>query len=305
MKRFVLLLIILATFLVTATACGGDDPVHLLAPEATPGDFGVAVLERDFRVRVDDRVRTQIYLPTTDTETLADGPFPVVLFLEGGAVTTDQYAWIATHIASQGYLVVMPEHFANLAIFSIGNGADVVEALDRASQRDGDPLFGRVDPTPAVVMGHSLGGVIAIKTWLDRRERFSQLVLLQSRPDTADTDRLAEATFEPGEVFAIGGSEDLRITPELIAEELARFSAPVPLAIIDGQNHFQLVDGSTPGQAARDGAATIDDATGRARLLALLDLILQSHREPGTVDITDPDTWPEGVIPFEAYQEGR
>lgn len=304
--KFSSLLVLIAVFLVGALSCGADEElIPLYTPEATSGDYGVAVLERTFRIRVDDTVHAQLYFPTDNTGAIVDGELPVVLFIEGGAVQTDQYAWLAAHIASQGYLVAAPSHFQNLAIFSIGNGADLLNAMDKASSREGDQLFQRVSSEPALAMGHSLGGVIATKTWLAQRERFSHLVLLQSRPDPADSDDLAEASFAPGEVFAIAGSEDLRITPETVAEELGLFSAPVPLAVVEGQNHFQLVDGSTPGQAALDGPARVDDAQGRARLLAMIDLLLENKANPGALDVTDPVNWPDGVLTFEEYQEGR
>lgn len=296
-------LILIAFLLVGALSCGADEePVYLLTPDATAGPHGVAVLERTFRVRVDDTVSTRLYFPTTSDGDLLAGPLPVALFIQGGAVSPDQYSWLSTHLASQGYLVAAPDHFANLAIFSIGNGPDLIDALDRAHLRSGDLLKGRVSPDPALVLGHSLGGVIAIKAWLDQPTRFNQLILLQSQPDPADTDRLASRSFDPGQVFAIGASRDERITPETIHADLNLFRDDVPLAIIDGLNHFQLVEGATPTQSALDGAASIDTATGRDRLLSLLDLVLTFHQDPASIDLFDSALWPDGVLTFDEYR---
>lgn len=274
-------------------ACGGSEPVDLVAPSEDA--FGVMLLERTFRVRADDAVDARLYIPTEVLGEAAPGPHPVVLFVQGGLVKPEQYGWIGEHLASQGYLVVMPEPLFDLAIFSIGNGADVVEAMDRASGRSGDFLEGLVDESPAVVMGHSLGGVIATKTWLDRRERFSLLVLLQSIPDPSDADRLEEAAFEPGEVFAVAGEVDGRITVEEIAEELGLFAGEVPLAVVEGMNHFQMIDGPTASQQESDWPAEVSREVSRGRVLALLDRVLAS-RHDDSLDMSSSAAWPEGVV---------
>lgn len=273
--------------------CGGPEPVDILEPD---GRFGVMVVERGFRVRLDQVVDAQIYLPTVEVGEVAPGPHRVVLFIQGGLVEPVQYGWLAEHLARRGYLVVMPEHVLDLAIFSIGHGAEVVEALDRASRRSGDFFEGLVDEAPAVVMGHSLGGVIAVKTWLDRPERFAHVVMLQSIPDSADAARLAERRFEPGEVFAVAGERDGRITVEEIQAELTLFADPVLLAVVEGLNHYQLLDSPTAGQQASDWPATVDREVGRGRLLALLDLFMEFVEDPDEDAVLVPSSWPDGVV---------
>ena len=288
-------LIVVAT--IWAAACSESEPIFLVEPSTDEvGDYGVAVVERDFRVRVDDTVSTLIYLPSDGSRSLADGPFEVVLLLHGGLVEAHEYAWLARHLTRRGFAVVAPEHAFDLAIFSTGNGPAVLDAVDRASNRSGDLLEGRISDTPAIATGHSLGGVVATKTWLRAPERVSHLLLLQSVPDEADAEDL-EDRRSAGRVFAIGGERDGRIPPDEIADELHLFDADVPLAVVEGQNHFQLVDGPEPSRFEADNEASVEESVGRRRLLETVDVFIDDYRGEDT-DFADPDHWPGGVVPY-------
>lgn len=287
---------------VAATGCADPEPTFLVEPSADDvGDYGVAVVERDLRVRVDDTVSTLVYLPTDGPRELADGPFELALLLHGGDVKAHQYAWLARHLARRGFVVAAPEHAFDLAIFSTGNGPAVIDAIDRASDRSGDLLEGRVSDEPAIATGHSLGGVVATKTWLRAPDRVSHLLLLQSIPDSADADDLNERS-SAGRVFAIAGERDGRIPPDEIADELRLFDTKIPLAVVEGQNHFQLVDGPEPSRFASDHPATIDESTGRRRLLETVDVFIDDYRGDDT-DFADPQHWPSGVEPHDGPPE--
>ena len=286
--------------------CVSHEPVEILQPapelsltDATRGPYGVALFERNFRVRVDQSVRTQIYLPTSFDAATQDEAHPLALLIQGGAVRPEQYGWLATHLASRGFVVLSPDHPLDLAIFATGNGADVIAAARDASAREGDILEGRIASGPGLTLGHSLGGVVASKIWLRRPDDLSHLFLLQSTPDPADAERLREARDPNHRVLAVAGQRDGRIGFTEIDESLADFANPVPLVIIEGANHFQMVEGPTAAQLESDLSATIPTPLARARALAALDLLVfdfleLSPRDPSPLDT--PQAWPEGLI---------
>lgn len=299
--RILTLVLMLAALL---SSCGPAEPVDLIAtaPELAldapeRGPYGVALLERDLRVRVDQHVRTLVYLPTgLNAEEEAH---PLALLIQGGAVSPEQYGWLAMHLASRGYVVLSPDHPLDFAIFATGNGADVIAAARDAAAREGDVLEGRLAPEPGLALGHSLGGVVASKVWLRRPGDLSHLFLLQSTPDPGDAELLQNPRDPADRVFAVAGARDGRISFTEIDESLADFSNPVPLAIVEGANHFQMIDSPTASQLESDLAATIPTPQARARVLAALDLLVFDHlglapRDPSPLD--DPERWPEGLI---------
>lgn len=76
----------------------------------------------------------------------------------------------------------------------------------------------------AVVVGHSMGSIVATRFALDAPERVAGLVLMGSRPSFGDLDELYE------EVEAIGDGVD----PEFIREfQLSTLNHPVPDAFLD------------------------------------------------------------------------
>lgn len=104
---------------------------------------------------------------------LTHGPYPLVVFAHGFAVTPRTYAELLSRWASAGYVVVAPAipllngdapGGASHADYGAPNIADfdfaVTEALRRAATA-GDPLAGLVDAAHVAVTGHSDGEVLA------------------------------------------------------------------------------------------------------------------------------------------------
>jgi len=101
------------------------------------------------------------------------GPYPLVVFAHGFAVTPPTFAALLTRWASAGYVVVAPAlpllngdapGGASHADFGSPNLTDlgfvISEALRRAAT-PGDPLVGLVDGRAVAVTGHSDGEVLA------------------------------------------------------------------------------------------------------------------------------------------------
>ena len=108
--------------------------------------------------------------PTADaTPDKAHGPYPLVLFAHGYAVTPDFYAPLLARWAAAGYVVAAP-------VFPILSGSDggashvdyektfgdasfvITQVLDLPK---GDPLGGLVDPDRIAAAGHSDGEVVS------------------------------------------------------------------------------------------------------------------------------------------------
>jgi dienelactone hydrolase len=103
----------------------------------------------------------------------ADGPYPLIVFAHGFAVTPKLYARLLRSWARAGYVVAAPVFPSSRAGAPGGpDQADVVNqpedvsfvisALLSRSRRPGDPLAGLIDPAQIAVAGHSDGGETAL-----------------------------------------------------------------------------------------------------------------------------------------------
>lgn len=291
----------IGTLVFFATACAEPDLEVLRVSEPSrdsDGPYGVGFVERDFRVRVDETVTTDIYLPLEPAERhAANRASPVVLSLHGGLVSPRQYRWLNMHIASRGYVVLAPHHALELAIFEQGNALDVLEAARHASRRRGDLLYERLAEGPGLAVGHSLGGVVAAHSWLEAPADISHLILLASEPNEADA--VQRRDDQSAFVLSLTGERDGLIDPDRVAEGARRFEVPTSVAVVDGMNHFQFVENPTASQRDEDGRATVDTERARRLVLQMVDEVLKSYSTGEDDFWRDPTMWPEGVSAYE------
>lgn len=249
-----------------------------------PGPFGVLRADRhlDSGAGATD---AEVFVPD------ADGPFPVAVFVQGGLVETPRYRWIGEHLASRGFVALLPKHPFDLAFFAQDNALFALRGARKRSDEGEDPLLGgRLEPGPAAVLGHSLGGVVGSKAWQRTGpEEIGALVLLASVPDPADTFDGRE-----GPVWSITGSADGRITPEEVVIGAEAFDEAM-VAVVEGMNHFQLTDDASQGDLDSDGEPGIALETARERTLTLVDGLLNALTGRGPNPYEDPERWPEGV----------
>jgi len=99
------------------------------------------------------------------------GPYPLVVFSHGYALSPIVYSTLVEHYASQGYVVLAPEHNesfdGSLTEFwkeLIDRPVDIRRAIDYAEQltKSGGPLAGLIDMDKIAVVGHSYGGYTAL-----------------------------------------------------------------------------------------------------------------------------------------------
>jgi hypothetical protein len=217
-----------------------SDPVVLLEADATrdgldgaDGPLAVSRVDRVYPTRVSDAVETIVVYPT---EIVAGTP--TVVLDHGGLVDADRYVWLATHLASRGYVVALPRFPMLLAITAPGNG---VAALDGVL---GDTVGAAL---PAAVGGHSLGGVTGAMAWVTE-PRFTGVYLLASFA-AADTD--VESRTD-GSVLSLIGDQDGSADMGETVDGYARFAAPGLFGVVSGLTHYGWTDDVTESEAAKE-----------------------------------------------------
>lgn len=102
---------------------------------------------------------------------LSDGPYPSVILSPGFALGSSNYAWLAEHLASYGFVVVAVEHqegfdeeLSGLWRATILRPQDILEVLAYLDERTdpGSELGGLIDSQAVAVVGHSYGGYTAL-----------------------------------------------------------------------------------------------------------------------------------------------
>jgi len=249
-------------------ACAAPEgPGTVLLSPGEDGPFGAAWVETRATARVTEAIRVEVTFPA-DADGWPDAaalPAPVVVLVQGGLVSVARYRWLAAHAASEGYVVVAPDHPSDLAFFAAGNGLAALEAVEAG----GGVLYGLVEPGgPAVTVGHSLGGVVASILWADSA-RFDGLVTFASYP--ADG---TEVEGRGAPYLALTGALDAQASVEQVVSGWERFAGPRWLGVVDGMGHYGWTDGDAADDLAQGGdldAGARVDAETRTDALRPLD----------------------------------
>jgi len=257
------------------TACGSPRATVLLTPdpdaEANAGErgpYGAAALTCRTQARVSETVRFDAIIPAdADGELATSGaPYPAVLQIQGGLVTPERYRWQAVHLASRGFVVLVPRHSLNLAILASDNGSWALdEALER-SETPGDPLEGAISAGgPVSAMGHSLGGVVASMRWVDDERVDAVAVFASYAAGGTDVE-----SMDGHPSLLLTGSED-QVPPEEFFPEWARYPEPTWQGVVDGMNHYDWTDDAKAGELKGDGEPTRPQEDTRRDALRVLD----------------------------------
>jgi dienelactone hydrolase len=238
---------------------------------------------------------------------LTRGPYPLVVFAHGYAVTPSTYAALLSRWASAGYVVVAPAlprlnanapggaTEADLGLPNVSGGAandrDLVFVLSEALRRSatpGDPLAGLVDPQAVGVAGHSDGEILAYDLSFascchDARVRAA----IPMAGNLANTRALPEATGVPV-LHVMDDHDEYDPYPASIAFDRQYLAAPrylltlvsahhQPPFIEPSDPHFGLVTGATVDfldaylKHRADGLAALASLVNGASTLAALD----------------------------------
>ncbi|MEL6345554.1 MAG: alpha/beta hydrolase, partial [Myxococcota bacterium] len=245
------------------------------------GPYGAAWLQTRVQARVVESIDVEVMFPADDRGE-PDGdvlPAPAIVLVQGGFVTTERTRWMAAHFASRGYVVLSPDHVNNLALLESDNGLIALDAVI-----DGDGVFeGLIDAdAPAMVGGHSLGGVAAAVQWAQPEGRFAGLFLLGSfAAEGTDLSRHADP------ILSLVGGNDTSSTPEEVREGWEQFPTERWLGVVEGMNHYGWTDDNSDADLERGGpVGRPDEETrpdGMRPLDAYLDLILRDDMDARTL----------------------
>ena len=151
---------------------------------AADAPFGSTRL--DLQVPQDDRVLPlQIYFPA------GTGRYPLIVLSHGTFSAAEKYARIAEYWASQGYVVILPDHvdanygtpvrsIADMRAIILSRTRDMSFVLDQlASVESGLSGFtGRIDSETVIAAGHSVGSYVAmLVTGLEVRDPEADLLI--------------------------------------------------------------------------------------------------------------------------------
>jgi predicted dienelactone hydrolase len=195
--------------------------------------------------------------PTYRDVARADGAFPLVLFSHGNGGIRFQSIFLATHLASHGYIVASPDHHGN-TFLDIGAGTvdgqsfvnrplDMKFVLDELLARNGaagDFLAGAVDVARIGMSGHSFGGftTLALAGGPTADARIGAFMPLA--PASPFDAAFLASIRKP--ILIQGGSLDT--TTPFASQQLVPFqglpsgAAIVGLAEITGAGHFTFSD---------------------------------------------------------------
>lgn len=186
-------------------------------------------------------------------------PCPIIIFGHGYLMGIDRYYSLAEHLASWGYIVVLPtisnpfpspEHYTRA--YSMVDAARWTAALNETS---GDPFFGDLDAWSWGFSGHSMGGGLALLAadTFNLQDTLKATVAIaspQTTPATNSADLIIPKMIICGSIDNIAPWNDVRTafwhnTP-----------APGTFAVIDGANHGYFMDYSYSWE--NGGTATIN-----------------------------------------------
>jgi dienelactone hydrolase len=143
------------------------------------------------------------------------------IFYPGGRVDPRGYASLMREIASEGYLVVVPEMPINMAVFN-PNIADEITAYYPEIQN-------------WVIGGHSVGGTMAAQYTGKHPEIIDGLVIWASYP--ADSTDISDLDIP---VVSIYGSRELRVNDASIGERTYLLPEDTLYIRIEGGDHHQF-----------------------------------------------------------------
>lgn len=260
-------------------ACAPTDPVLLVPPddarvgaEGADGPAGAARLTTAVAARVTEAVPVTVIYPADEAggPDTSVGTWPVVAFVQGGLVAPERYEWLATHLATRGYLVLLPSHPGDLAISAADNAAAALRGL-RASPPPG--LEGELPAdAPAAVMGHSLGGVVSAMEWVDDPDTFEAVGLLASFPSEGTDVESRVGSPSLSLIGSMDGSAELQDA----ADGAARFGEPAFFGVIDGMNHYDWTDDASAAELAGDFEPSRPSAETRLDAQYVIDTFLDA-----------------------------
>lgn len=226
---------------------------------AAPGRYAAAFRTADIPGATEMMRNSRIYYPdSAGVIPRRAAPAPIVVFGHGWQMGIDRYYSYAEHLASWGYVVVLPtisnplfrpEHDRRARLMA--DAARFTAALDTAT---GDPFRGRLARASWGFCGHSMGGGLAFLAAdiMELGDTLKAVVSLASPQTNPPTD--AANVLVPKFVIA-GGVDNIAPWRDVRAAYWQEALPPGSFAVIRGANHGYFMDYSS--WLENGGTATI------------------------------------------------
>ncbi len=213
---------------------------------SAPGSLGWDYRIEDIPGTTEVMEDSRIYFPDSAGEFPQSAvPAPIVVFGHGWLMGIDRYYSFAEHLASWGYVTVLPtfsnpitdpEHDKRARLMA--DAARFTSALDTLP---GDRFFSRLDRWNWGFAGHSMGGSISLLAadtlgLYDTLRAVVALASPQTSPPTQPEHLLVPKLLLPGSVDNIAPWQDVR------SAFWADAPPPGTFAVIKGANHGYYMD---------------------------------------------------------------
>jgi predicted esterase len=148
-------------------------------------------------------------------------PITGFVFYPGGRIDPRGYAFLMREIASEGYLVVVPEMPINMAVFNSNVASEIIAYFPEINHW--------------VIGGHSVGGAMAAQYTANHSDVIEGLAIWASYPpNSADLSKLDIP------VVSIYGSRELRVNDASIGEHKHLLPEDTLYIRIEGGDHHQF-----------------------------------------------------------------
>ena len=175
---------------------------------------------------------------------VANGPYPVVAFGHGFVTPVAQYASTARHLATWGFVVLLPQTQGSIAPSHSAFADDLVSSLNWMAAQSflaTSPWLGAIAVDRRGVAGHSMGGGCALLA-ADRDPTIRAVVPISAADtnpsSTAACNGIGTATR------IVVGSQDTIVPPSTNAPMFANLRGPSQLVVITGGFHCGFIDSS-------------------------------------------------------------
>ena len=176
----------------------------------------------------------------------ANGPYPIIAFGHGFLTPVSQYASTGAHLASWGFVVLLPQTQGSLFPSHSAFADDLVSALDWMGGQAGaagSPWSGAVDPSRRGVMGHSMGGGCALVA-ADRDPSIRVAVPFSAAETNPSSTNACLGVSVATRIVV--GSQDTIVPPSTNAPMFANLRGPAQVVSITGGYHCGFIDGGIP-----------------------------------------------------------
>ena len=264
---------------VTTVTIANDIKVEIWYP-AVAGSAGTETYDiRDFvapaikAILTADIPATYSY-PATRDAAVADGKFPVVLNSHGYSGVRVGSAFLTSHLASWGMIVVSPDHPTRDLYHAVAGlkpdvptdpADDLLGGLDYVTAQNTtatSPFAGHVDLDRVGALGHSAGGGTILKASLD--PRIDGYVSMASGILTG-ASAPAETTLPDKPSFFMSGAIDQVVPQGTTRDAFLKVPTPSLFWQIDGVGHNGFDDFCTFGEGK--GIIGIAEASGLGAFL--------------------------------------